>query len=178
VRLIVIAVVVALAAASCGGGHGSGSSPTSGPAVNATHAELLPTDVYELPDFTFARFHQLLTQLRGTPVVVNVWGSWCAPCREEGPRLAAAARKYGHDVQFIGVDVQDTKDGGRGFIRDMGWTYPSVFDPTPQGDIYVQLGYLGVPDTIFYDAAGRKLDDHSGPISASQLEEGIHKITE
>ena len=91
-RSAVLLVITVLAAActSSGGDHVRATS--SGRAVNATSAPLLPTDRFELPDVTPARFDRLLVELRGTPVVVNVWGSWCGPCREEGPRLAAAAR--------------------------------------------------------------------------------------
>jgi cytochrome c biogenesis protein CcmG/thiol:disulfide interchange protein DsbE len=160
---------------SCGG-NGSLPPSRSSPAVNAASAELLPTDVYELPDFTFDRFQELLSQLQGIPVVVNIWGSWCAPCREEGPRLAAVARKYGREVQFVGLDVMDTKDAARDFIEQEGWNYPSLFDPTPEGDIRTQLGYLGAPHTIFYDESGNKVYVKSGPIETAQLEEGIRRI--
>jgi thiol-disulfide isomerase/thioredoxin len=144
--------------------------------VNAASAPLLPTNALALPDFTFGRFERLLSQLHGTPVVVNVWGSWCGPCREEGPRLAAAARTYGRRVQFLGLDLRDTQDAGRGFIEQMHWTYPSVFDPTPRGDVETQLGYFAQPVTIFYDRAGRKAMAVSGPVSTPALQAGIGKI--
>src|SRR5438094_202055 len=58
-----------------------------------------------LPQLDPARFRQLLAQLRGKPVVVNIWASWCGPCIAEAPDLAAAAREFQGRVQFLGVDV-------------------------------------------------------------------------
>jgi cytochrome c biogenesis protein CcmG/thiol:disulfide interchange protein DsbE len=106
--------------------------------------------------------------------VVNIWGSWCGPCREEGPRLAAAARRYGDRVQFLGIDDKDDRGPARSFIREMGWTYPSLFDPAES--IKTGLGFLGVPDTMFLDAAGKRVAVSSGPMSAEDLEANIHKI--
>src|SRR6266571_5931381 len=81
--------------------------PPGPPAVNAARATLLPTTVAALPSFDPERFTQLLGQLRGTPVVVNFWGSWCGPCRAEAPILREAAAQYGSNVQFLGVDTQE-----------------------------------------------------------------------
>src|SRR5205823_3845742 len=87
---IVGSVVGIVVASSGAGGPGpTGVRPTR--AINATHAGLLPMTTTALPSLTSDEFRRLVTQLRGTPVVLNVWGSWCGPCREEGPRLADAA---------------------------------------------------------------------------------------
>ncbi len=112
-----------------------------GPAArNATTAALLPTHVAELPTFDVQTYQRLLTQLRGTPVVVNVWAAWCGPCRDEAPLLHAGEQTYGDRVQFLGVDIIDSLDGARGFIDEHGLTYPSVFDPS--GDIRDSLGMI------------------------------------
>ena len=176
--MIVASVAIAGAAAVLlsGGGDDGGPEPESSPAVNATTAPLLPTNALQLPDFTFEQLKSLLSQLQGTPVVLNIWGSWCGPCREEGPHLAAAARRYGERVQFLGIDVKDQKDPAREFIRSEGWTYPSLFDPSPRGDIGVELGYFAQPVTIFYGRDGAVVDDFSGPIGTHDLEAAIRKI--
>jgi hypothetical protein len=72
--------------------------------------------------------------------------------------------------------VKDERDPAREFIQSEGWTYPSLYDPTPRGDVGVDLGYFAQPVTIFYGPDGTKVDDFSGPISTHQLEAGIRKI--
>jgi thiol-disulfide isomerase/thioredoxin len=157
-----------LLAAGCSGG-GSHSTTSGAPLVtpspharNATTAPLLPTNRYALPELSLDRFNQLLAQLKGTPVVVNLWGSWCGPCREEGPNLARAGRVFGDRIQFLGVDERDDRTPAREFIRDEGFPYPSVFDPSQA--IQTGLGFVGPPVTLLYDRAGHKVATFSGPV--------------
>ncbi len=70
-----------------------------------------------------------LAALSGRPVLVNLWASWCGPCREEMPVLQAAHEQYGDQVQFLGVDSKDTVEAGAAFLDDIGVTYPQVVDP-------------------------------------------------
>ena len=177
-RLPALALVLATAAvlSGCSSSHPEvKTSPI--PAANATTAPGLPTTANALPDVTPAQLQQLLAALHGTPVVVNVWGSWCGPCRLEGPKLAAAARRYGHRIQFLGLDVKDSRPPAQAFIRQMGWTYPSLFDPSPNADAEVQtLGFYAQPVTVFYDRSGHQADQVSGPVTAGSLAAGLAKI--
>jgi cytochrome c biogenesis protein CcmG/thiol:disulfide interchange protein DsbE len=171
---VVYLALVALAATTCA--SGSGSAATVGvPATNATTAPLLPVDAVELPDVDLATFRQLLSQLRGTPVVVNVWASWCGPCRHEAPHLADAAETYGDRVQFLGIDILDSRGSARGFIREFGWTYPSLFDAT--GTVRDGLGLLGQPDTVFFDQRGHELARVTGPIAPEELTKRLEQLT-
>lgn len=163
-RSLVSATVLALLAAACGG---------AGPGGGGT-APLLPADAFELPPFDFATYEKLLGQLEGTPVVVNIWASWCGPCRAEAPHLAAAAQAYEGRVQFLGVDILDARESAREFMREFGWTYPSVFDET--GAIRDQLGIIGQPATLFYGADGELVDTWIGPIPPEDLTAGIEAI--
>ena len=173
-RISKAALVLTLIVSACSSGAPSSTLPHSpSPASNATTAALLPTDALAFPDVDPAKFDLLLSQLKGTPVVVNFWGSWCTPCREEAPLLAAAADKYGDQVQFVGVDILDTKEAGRRYVTQFHLTYPSLFDPSPGGDVRSHLGYLGQPDTVFYDAQGVKVADWEGAIPADRLDQGI-----
>ncbi|MBI3649073.1 MAG: TlpA family protein disulfide reductase [Actinobacteria bacterium] len=165
-------VVLALIVPSCSGGSTPADTPT--PAINATEAALLPVTTGALPEMDFQRFQKLLLQLRGTPVVVNIWGSWCGPCRAEAPHLASAARTYGDRVQFVGVDILDRVDAARSFMREFEIPYPSVFDPT--GGIRSGLGFVGQPITIFYDANGKMVSAIPGPSQPSELLQGILRI--
>ena len=153
----------------------SGSGGACGPAArNAATAPLLPTRVAALPHFDPATYDRLLAQLRGTPAVVNIWASWCGPCKDEAPALAAAARSFGDRVQFLGVDIQDGRSGAQDFIDRYGWTYPSVADP--DGAIRDDLGFAGVPETLFYDADGRVAARSTGPVTTSMLRARIRSL--
>ena len=137
-------------------------------------AAVLPTDRLALPRIDPAGYHTLLAELRGTPVVVNFWGSWCGPCIEEAPDLAAVAREYEGRVQFLGVDILDAREPARDFIRRFDWPYPSVFDPT--GAVRDSLGYVGQPITIVYDRGGELSFERVGAIDAEGLRREIHKV--
>jgi len=174
-------LALALTAAACSNG-GGGDSPgppslvlPSPRAVNATTAPLLPTGRFTLPDFDYSRFQTLMSQLQGTPVVISLWGSWCGPCRGDAPVLAKSARRFGHRVQFIGVDVGDVRTQARVFIRDFGWSFPSVFDPARQ--ILSGLGFEGPPITMLFDRSGKRGPFFSGPIpSQRELTRAIDKV--
>ncbi len=158
---------------SCGGsGTDLDGSADVGPiARNATSAALLPSHVAELPTFDVQTYQQLLTQLRGTPVVVNVWAAWCGPCKAEAPLLHTASQTYGDRVQFLGVDILDSRDGARAFIAEHDLAYPSIFDPS--GAIRDWLGVIGQPVTVFYDADGNLVSSWDGQLSQKALDRGI-----
>ena len=172
-RRFLFPLVSLVLAAACSRGTASDprSSDAGASARNAATAPLLPTSVAELPTFDVDIYLNLLAQLRGTPVVVNVWASWCAPCKAEVPLLREASQTYGDRVQFLSVDILDTRDGARGFIADRGINYPSVFDPP--GAIRDSLGMIGQPVTVFYDADGNVVSSWDGQLSESALEDGI-----
>jgi cytochrome c biogenesis protein CcmG/thiol:disulfide interchange protein DsbE len=172
-RFLVSACSFVLLLSACTGGGGT-ATPSGSPAVNATTAALLPTTVDALPDLDADGFATLLSQLKGTPVVVNVWAAWCGPCKIEAPDLEKAAAAAGTKIQFLGVDFQDNRDDARTFIRHYGWTYPSVFDV--QGTILTQAGFIGPPVTLFYAADGTLVDTAAGQISPERLAEGIAKL--
>ena len=166
--------VLSLLAYSCSGSASDAPIASGSPAINAAQVPLLPRTTPGLPLFDAGKFDALLAQLKGTPVVVNIWASWCGPCRTEAPLLSAAARRYGHQVQFVGVDILDQKQAATAFTNEFHIPYPSVFDPT--GAIKTELGFLGQPDTIFFDAAGNKVTTLSGPLTSQTLNTGIQRI--
>jgi thiol-disulfide isomerase/thioredoxin len=171
--LVALALATTLSAA-CSGGSPAVSPAASGPpASNAAIAPLLPTSVTALPNTDVAAFHQLLAQLKGTPVVVNIWASWCTPCVAEAPLLKAAAQKN-PQIQFLGVDIQDSRNGAVGFLISHAIPYPSLFDPA--GAIRTDLGSIGQPVTVFYDAAGNQVAKVDGQMGADQLAADIAKI--
>lgn len=171
-RAATIALTALLSA--CAGGAEPAASRGSVPAVNAATTELLPHEADALPRFELADFERLGAALHGTPVVVNIWASWCGPCVSESPELASALDTFGRDVQFLGIDVLDDRGDAAAFIRDHHITYPSVFDE--DGDIRDALGFVGQPDTIFYDANGRVVSTWTGPITRNVLRDRIEAI--
>ena len=86
-----------------------------------------------------------LGSLRGSVIVVNVWGSWCAPCRAEAPALEATYQATkGLGVAFVGVDIRDGRDAGTAFMAGFGLTYPSLFDPAGR----IVLAFRDVPPNV------------------------------
>jgi thiol-disulfide isomerase/thioredoxin len=141
---------------------------------NAVSAPLLPAGPCDLPTFDHARFQELLGQLHGTPVVVNVWGSLCGPCIYEAPQLASVARRYEGRVQFVGVDTNDLRPLARGFILKHGYPYPSVFDPDKS--VLNGLNLRGPPDTLIFDGSGKRVFLMPGPITETILLRELAKV--
>ena len=112
-----------------------------------------------------------LDELRGTPVVLNFWASWCIPCKEEAPFLAAAARAHRRDVAFLGVDIQDFESDARDFLDELDVPYPSVRDGSPK--THTAYGLTGVPETYYIDGEGRIVEHAVGAVSRRELEAGI-----
>ena len=161
-------IVAALLASACSSNREGASTATN------RSADLLPTTPTQLPTFDLERFEQLLRQLRGRPVLANIWASWCGPCTVEAPHLAAAAKAYRGRVQFLGVDILDQTAPAREFVKRYGWIYPSVFDPN--GSIRDGLGFVGQPITILYDAAGKQVFTWSGATTQKQLTTELEKV--
>lgn len=113
-----------------------------------------------------------LDELRGTPVVLNLWASWCTPCRQEADLLQRrweATRKQG--VLFLGVNMQDARSDARGFLREFEIDYPIIREG--ERETAEAYGATGLPETFFITADGRVAGRHIGPIEAAELKEGI-----
>src|SRR4051794_24036000 len=108
---------------------------------------------------SFGRFDgstATFAQYRGKPVVVNFFSSTCLPCQSEMPALEQVHRSLGDQVTFLGMDVQDTVEGGQGFVQTVGITWELGRDP--RGDILqaaVHGGVAGLPTTFVLDPNGR-----------------------
>jgi cytochrome c biogenesis protein CcmG/thiol:disulfide interchange protein DsbE len=94
------------------------------------------------------------SELRGMPVVINFWASWCEPCKQEASDLEATYKQYqAKGVRVVGVDYEDQPSDARAFVGDHGVTYPSVVDRG--GDLATKFGVRGVPETFFVDSQFR-----------------------
>lgn len=110
-------------------------------------------------------------ELKGYPVVINFWASWCLPCKAEAPRLVASAQAHRGKVVFVGVDVQDFQSDARRFLTRYQTNYVSVRDG---GDsTYSAYGLTGLPETYFLDPEGRVVQHEVGEMSRDELEAGI-----
>jgi cytochrome c biogenesis protein CcmG, thiol:disulfide interchange protein DsbE len=109
-----------------------------------------------------AAFRKVLRELRGYPVVVNAWGSWCGPCRSEFPWFREQAVKRAKTVAFLGVDVEDPESSAREFLREQPVPYPSFKDPARK-IAAVFHAVQALPATAFYDARGKLAYLHVGP---------------
>ena len=109
------------------------------------------------PSFTLPRLSGggkvQLAALRGKPIVLDFWASWCVPCIHESSRLQAAHRKYGDRVSFLGVDTKDYGPDARAWQRKHGITYPSVHDG--DGTVLSRWGGLPIPKIFFIDRRGK-----------------------
>lgn len=115
-----------------------------------------------------------LRQIEGHPAVVNVWASWCGPCRAEMPVLQRVALDRGREIAFIGVNLKDDRGAAERFLRRAPLSFPSYEDP--DGEIYDWYGLAGAPATVFYDARGRRAFVHQGPYESTEdLEEDIDR---
>jgi thiol-disulfide isomerase/thioredoxin len=122
-----------------------------------------------------ATFAALISQQRGTPVLVNFWASWCGPCEVETPDIVAAHATWGDRVRFIGVDLQDNRADAMTFLATYHVPYPSVFDPP--NVIAISYGLFSPPATLFFDADGTLVKTVPGQISPHDLEAGLRAIT-
>lgn len=117
-----------------------------------------------------------LRELRGQPLAVNFWASWCIPCRDEAPILHAAARRHRGKIAFVGVDVKDLTGDALAFARKYKINYVSLRDGSG-GKTWDAYGLTGVPETYFIDAQGRIVAHIPGAISTQTLEEGLATIS-
>ena len=114
-----------------------------------------------------------LQDYRGDVVLVNVWASWCAPCRREYPVLEQASRKLTpHGLQVLGINTQDNMANAKAFLDELGGAnFPSIVDP--DGRIAVEWGTFGVPETFLVDREGRLRSRVIGEISSQWISANV-----
>ena len=176
-------VVAVLALGACGekapGERAADSRSTASPAASALAdtgaVRRLREEGNRLLDGGRAAFRARLAELRGTPVVVNQWASWCPPCRAEFPIFQRVAARYAGRVAFLGVDMQDARDSALAFLRELPIPYPHYFDEDASIARLFGGGRVS-PTTGFYDAAGKLVFSHLGAYADdAQLEAEINQ---
>jgi len=150
------------------------SSQQSGPPPN-------PKEGFTAPDFTLDLLDggQLtLSELRGHPVVLNLWASWCLPCRSEMPAIERVHQRYkdeGLIVVGLNLTSQDSESDARAFVQELGLTFPIVLDR--DGSVSVRYQLLGLPTTYFIDQSGIiRSVVVGGPMSEATIQSNVENL--
>jgi len=127
----------------------------------------------DLPATTADEFSAHLAEL-DQPAVVNVWASWCLPCRSEAPLFAQAHGEYGDQIEFIGVDVQDSQAGAKAFLAEFELDFDHFFDSDRQ--VPNAYGGFGTPITLFFAPGGELVSLHNGVVDERTLALNIDEL--
>lgn len=178
---LITAILASLVLSACGsstGGDYGGKSPDYSSLKSAPPPlSGLYEQSNELLGGDLDAFQARVASLKGHPVVVNVWGSWCGPCRAEFPFFQQASANFGKKIAFLGVDSIDSEKAASGFLKEYPVPYPSYSDPDQ--NIWNDLGILGLPATAFYSADGELAYlKQGGYASLDDLEADIKNYTQ
>ncbi|MGP3983895.1 TlpA family protein disulfide reductase [Streptomyces sp. KR80] len=177
VRAATGAAAAALALTACGTGTSGGSAGTKFVAGEGGIDTVKKADRKPLPEISGETLddEQLdLADYRGKVVVINVWGSWCPPCRAEAPHFAKVAKATeARGVRFVGINTRDsTRQPAVKFEKEFGSPYPSLYDPAGKLMLRFPAGSLNpkaIPSTLFIDREGRVAARALTPLGEEQL---------
>jgi thiol-disulfide isomerase/thioredoxin len=158
-RTGVLLVASALVLAACGGDDGANGD------VGAT---LPDVEIVELSGGAVGS----LSQIEG-PAVVNLWATWCAPCRAEIPDFEEVHQERSDEVRFVGINIGEDAGPALAFIDEVGATYDQFRDP--EGFVVTELRTTAMPVTLVLDANGEVTKRHLGPLSAADLNAAIDR---
>lgn len=115
-----------------------------------------------------------LEELRGKPVVLNFWSTWCEPCKYEHEILQQASLHYGDAVQFLGVVYQDEAEKAREYLTTKSNFYPQAMDP--QSHTALDFGISGVPESFFISKAGKVFHKEAGVVSGQLIQDKLQAL--
>ncbi len=152
------------------------------PAQNQSNAAVSPLLEHPAPDFTLAVLSthpapaMHLASLKGKPVMLNFWASWCDVCKAEAPLLQNTwQRVQSQGIVFVGIDIQDTRSDGLNFLQTYGITYPNVVDAS--GSVTINYGVTGVPETFFLNRQGVIVKKVIGELTEQTLQSNLQLIS-
>ena len=140
---------------------GFGTDPHAVPSVLVRQ----PAPAFSLVDLNGRPWSS--AELKGKPVVLNFWSTWCGPCKQEHGVLQAAAARH-PEIQFLGVIYSDEPDACRRYLEKAGTSYDHLVDDA--GRVAIDYGVAGVPETFFIAADGTIVHKQVGPVSAQGIE--------
>ena len=166
-------LLAALALAACSSASGSGNGYVSGDGTVTTYPAADRKSAPALTGPTLEGGQLSLASYRGKVVVLNFWGSWCPPCRLEGPFLQYMSTQYvSKGVQFVGVDLRDDAASAKAFLQNINASYPNLFDG-PDGLLVLQFSDVvppqATPSTLVIDRLGRIAVRILGPTTEPAL---------
>jgi len=180
-----LGAATALALAGCSSsGAGSGDKGVGFVTGKGGVATASPAERVAAPDITGTSLDGggslKLSDYRGKVVVLNIWGSWCSPCRAEAKGLQETSEKYGDQVQFLGINTRDTDPANAvAFEKNFGVTYPSIYDPDGAEILKFPKGSLNpqsIPTTIVIDRDGRLAARAMRAMSAEDLQKMVDPV--
>lgn len=151
-------VLTALVLSACGSGLADGTDVS---------------DIADLPVTDADAFAAHLATI-DRPAVVNVWASWCLPCRSEAPLLNTAFEEYSDKIEFIGIDVQDSQEAAKLFLSEFGLDFDHFFDRSRS--VPNSLRGIGTPITFFFGPHGELLRTHNGIVDERTLALNIDEL--
>ena len=163
------AVAIALVAVVALGGGSSGTAASGAP-DNSSQGPAVPTFEFSFFDGTTAT----LAHYEGRPLVINFWASWCPSCvAEMSAALLPVQEQRGDEVAFVGFNIQDDRGRALALVEETGVLFDLAEDA--RGDLYTELGGIGMPFTVFVSADGEIMHKHNGPVTEGQLNDLINE---
>jgi thiol-disulfide isomerase/thioredoxin len=173
--LALVGAISALLLTSCGGGATTGTR--SYVAGNGTVTFIKVQDRASAPSIEGATLSGGTVHLGvGRVIVLNVWASWCAPCRAEAPALASLSKSF-PDVSFIGVLTRDNIAGAKAFVRRFSIPYPTLIDDAILMGFHNSLIANAIPTTVVIDKKGKVAARISGEITVASLTDLINRVS-
>lgn len=170
VAVLVVGAAAIAAVAIFAFAGGGGDSVSVEPLEPGTTVAVTPAGP-PAPDLPFTYFdgsEATLAAYQGRPTVVNFWASWCPSCvAEMSAAFRPAQQQLGDTVAFVGFNIQDERSRALELVEETGVLFDLAEDP--RGDLYAELGGLGMPFTVFINENGEIVHKHNGPVTEQQL---------
>lgn len=157
-----------------------GSEGKEEPSGKKAERDERPEEGFQAPDFTLDTLEGktvTLSKNGGKPSLVNLWASWCPPCKEEMPHLQKAYEEYGDQVNFhmVNLTSQDSRDKMVEYVKGEEFTFPVLLDP--KGEVGEQYMAFSIPQTYIVDEQGQVIRKITGAMTEEQLEEIMKELT-